>query len=203
VTLTRKVPPERVMALRIASKAKPVRERPDLHSNAIEEFRTPDGSTMTTPSRLTKAALVLLAECWPVAMPFDDLEAAARKRAGLPDAPNDEQRMRLAYEILQCYAGGVLELHYAASPFAASAGERPEGSALARLQAQRGSPATTLRHEHGTFHGDTLKLFLLLDGTRTRAEIAATMWPDKPVSKMLPELDAALTHLARLGLLTR
>ena len=84
-----------------------------------------------------------------------------------------------------------------------AAGERPEGSALARLQAQRGSPATTLRHEHGTFHGDTLRLFLLLDGTRTRAEIAAAMWPGVPASKKMPELDAALSHLARLGLLVR
>jgi methyltransferase-like protein len=203
IPLTRKVSPQRVMALRVASKAAPVRDKPDLQSNAIEEFRTPEGMGMSTPSRLSKAAMVTLAERWPVAIKFDDLEAAARARAGLSGQSSDEQRGRLASEILQCFAAGVLELHYAASPFASVAGERPEGSALARLQAQRGTPATTLRHEHGTFHGDTLRLFLLLDGTRTRAEIAATMWPELPASKSLPEIDAALLHLTRLGLIVR
>ena len=156
---------------------------------------------MTTPTRLTKAAMLTLAERWPVAVPFDELEAAARERAGMPGASTGEERATFASEVLQCYAGGVLELHYAASPFASAAGDRPVGSALARLQAQRGGPSTSLRHEHGTFHGDTLRLFLLLDGTRTRAEIAEAMWPGVPASKTMPELDAALQHLARLGLM--
>ncbi len=203
VPLTRKVSPQRVMALRVASNARPVRDTPDLQSNSVVEFRTPEGAGMSTPNRLSKAAMIILAERWPVATKFDDLEAAARARAGLPGASTDEQRGRLASEILQCYAAGVLELHYAPSPFVPKAGERPEASALARLQAQRGTPSTTLRHEHGTFHGDTLRLFLLLDGTRTRAEIAATMWPAMAASKALPELDAALEHLARLGLMVR
>jgi cyclopropane fatty-acyl-phospholipid synthase-like methyltransferase len=203
VPLTRKVSPQRVMSLRVASNAQPVRDKPDLQSSAIEEFRTPEGTGMSTPSRLSKAAMVTLAERWPVAMTFDALEAAAHKRAGLSGAATDEQSGRLASEILQCHAGGVVELHYAPSPFALAAGERPEGSALARLQAQRGGPATTLRHEHGTFSGDTLRLFLLLDGTRTRAEIAATIWPGVAENKALPELDAALSHFARLGLMVR
>ena len=199
--LTRKVSPERVMGLRVASKAKPVRDKPDLHSNAIEEFKMAEGPGMTTPTRLTKAVMLTLAERWPLATPFTELEAAARERAGLSVASTDEERDGFASEILQCYVGGVLELHYAASPFVSVAGDRPVGSALARLQAQRGGPSTSLRHEHGTFHGDTLRLFLLLDGTRTRAEIAEAMWPGTPASKTLPELDAALRHLSRLGLM--
>jgi SAM-dependent methyltransferase len=202
VQLNRKIPPDRVMALRIASKAKPVRAEPDLQSNAVEEFEAPEGRVQT-PNRLSKAAFLTLAECWPVAMGFNELDAAARLRAGLPGPSNLDQRGRLASEILRCFAAGVVELHYAKSPFVAVAGERPEGSLLARLQAQRGNPATTLRHEHGTFDGDTLKLFLLLDGTRTRSEIAASMWPGVAEEKTLPELDAALDHLARLGLMVR
>ena len=41
----------------------------------------------------------------------------------------------------------------------------------------------------------------LLDGTRTRAEIAEAMWPGVPASKTMPELGAALQHLVRLGLM--
>jgi cyclopropane fatty-acyl-phospholipid synthase-like methyltransferase len=203
VPLTRKVSPQRVMSLRVASEARPVRDKPDLQSNAVEEFRTPAGTAISTSTRLSKAALVTLAERWPVAMTFDELEAAARARAGLAGVATEEQRGHLAAGILQTFAAGVLELHYAPSPFVSPPGEHPEASALARLQARRGTPATTLRHEHGTFDGDTLRLFLLLDGTRTRAELAATMWPGAPQSKTLPELDAALLHLARLGLMVR
>ncbi|HVN33656.1 MAG TPA: class I SAM-dependent methyltransferase [Casimicrobiaceae bacterium] len=200
VQLTRKISPDRVMALRVASRAKPVRAQPDLQSNAIEEFRAPEGSVQT-PNRLTKAALSILAELWPVSMAFEQLDAAARLRAGLPGGAIPEQRGRLASEMLQCYAAGVLELHYATPPFAVQLGERPEGSRLARLQASRGGPATTLRHEHGAINGETLRLFLLLDGTRTRSQIAASMWPGVPESRTLPELEVALDHLARLGLM--
>ncbi len=48
VPLTRKVSPLRVMALRVASKARPRRDNPDLQSNAIEEFQTPDGKVLST-----------------------------------------------------------------------------------------------------------------------------------------------------------
>jgi len=190
------------MGLRVASRAQPLSPQPDLLSDALEEFESPGGK-VRTPNRLSKGALLTLAERWPVSMGFNELDAAARVRAGLAGASTLEQRARLAWEILQSYAAAVLELHYAKSPFVGVSGERPEGSALARLQAQRGGPATTLRHEHGTLDGDTLRLFLLLDGTRTRSEIAALMWPGAPESETLPELEAALKHLARLGLLVK
>src|SRR5215471_5490626 len=129
VQLNRKISPDRVMALRVASRAKPVRAQPDLHSHTVEEFESPDGK-VNTANRLTKAALLTLAECWPVSMGFNELDAAARIRADLPGPSTLDQRGRLAFEILQCFAAGVLELHYAKSPFVAVAGERPEGSAL-------------------------------------------------------------------------
>ena len=203
VELTRKVSPMRVMSLRVASKARPVRDTPDLQSTAVEEYRTPDGKGMSTASRLTKAAMVVLAERWPLATTFDDLHAAARARRVSTNASTDEERMRLASEILQCYAAGVLELHHAPSPFVLDVGDRPEASAVARLQAKRGAPATSLKHEHGSFNADTLRLFLLLDGTRTRREIAAALWPGVPERDSMPELDRALSTLARLALMVR
>jgi SAM-dependent methyltransferase len=203
VELARKVSPQRVMSLRVASKAKPVRAVPDLQSSAPEEFRTPDGKGMTTASRITKAAMLVLAERFPLALPFDELHGAARARLAPPGAPVEDERAGLASEILQCYGAGVVELHYAASPFVLDVGDRPLASAVARLQAQRGTPATGLRHEHGTFNADTLRLFMLLDGTRTRREIAADLWPGVPETESLRELESALAHLARLALMVR
>jgi SAM-dependent methyltransferase len=203
VELTRKVSPLRVTSLRVASRARAARPDPDIQSAAVEEFRTPDGKVMTTPSRVTKAAMAVLADRWPVAMAFDDLCAAARARLASPAAPSEDERGRLAFEIMQCYTADVVELHRARSPFVLEVGDRPEASPVARLQAKRGAPATSLRHEHGSFNADTLRLFLLLDGTRTRREIAAALWPGRSESESLQELDAALVHLARLALMVQ
>jgi SAM-dependent methyltransferase len=203
VQLTRKVSPIRVMSLSIASKARPVRPAPDVQSTAIEEFRTPDGKGMSTPSRLAKAAMVALAERWPLATTFDELHATARGKVASTNASTEEERARLASEMLQCYAAGVVELHNAPSPFVLDVGDRPEASAVARLQAARGAPATNLKHEHGSFNADTLRLFLLLDGKRTRSEIAAEVWPGVPPADSLAELDRALRMLARLALMVR
>lgn len=203
IPLTRKLSPLRVMSLRVASKARPVRENVDHRSNAIEEFRTPEGKGMSTPSRITKAAMLTLAGRWPLALPFDDLHATARAMLGTPVDSAEDERGILASEMLQCYAAGVIELHSTPSPFAIEAGERPQASPLARLQAQRGPLATSLRHDHGTFNEDTRRLFLLLDGSRTRKEIAAALWPSVPEADSMRELDAALAHLARLALLVR
>jgi SAM-dependent methyltransferase len=203
VTLTRKLSPLRVMSLRVASKARPLRDNPDLHSNAVEEFRTPEGKGMSTSGRITKAAMQVLAKHWPIALPFDDLHSMAHSLLGAPGESLEVERRLLASEILQCYAAGVIELHSTPSPFTIDVGERPQASPVARLHAQRGPQATSLRHDHGSFNDDTRRLFLLLDGSRTRKEIAATLWKGVPEAKSMRELDAALAHLARLALLVR
>jgi SAM-dependent methyltransferase len=203
VAPTRQVPVAHVMKLRVASNARPRRDNPDVGSNAVEEFRTPSGSGLSTPTRITKAAMLVLAGHWPAALPFDDLHAKARALLPSPDPAAGDERAMLASEILHCYGARVVELHSTPSPFVTDVSERPMGSPVARLQLQRGLQTTNLRHEHGTFNEDTRTLFLLLDGTRTRREIAATLWPGAPEADAMPELDAALAHLARLALLVR
>jgi len=203
VELTRKISPLRVMALRFASKAQPVKGEPDLRSDAMEEFRTPEGKGAGASSRIAKAAMVVLAERWPLATTFDDLHAAARSRLVPPGTSLENERGRLASELLKAHVAGVVELRFAPSPFVVDVGERPMASAVARLQAQRGMPATSLRHEHGRLNAESLRSFLLLDGSRTRREIVAIVWPGVPESKSLPELDAALEHWARLALMVR
>lgn len=203
VTLTRKVSPLRVMSLRVSSKARPQRENPDLQSDAVELFQTPEANRLTTASRITKAAVMVLGEHWPMALAFDDLYTRARALLAAPDASMEEERRQLASDILQCYGAGVVELHHTPSPFVIDVGERPEASAVARLHAQRGPVATNLRHENGAINEDTRRAFLLLDGTRTRRELAATLWPGRPEAESIRDLDAGLAQLARLALLVR
>jgi len=147
--------------------------------------------------------LLLLGQHWPMALTFDDLYARARTLVAALGARIGDELVPLASEILRGYGAGVVELHSARSPFVSDVGERPEVSAVARLQMQRGLEATNLRHVHCTFSEDARRLLLLLDGTRSRKEIAAAFWPGVPERQALPQLDAQLGHLARLALLVR
>jgi len=203
VELTRKLSPLRVMALRVASPTRPERANLDVLTDTAEIFRTSANREIQVSAPIAKAALLALAEKWPLAIPFDELHASARARlAASSKTPEDERRM-LASDVLQMFAAGAVELHHAPSPFVIDPGERPEASAVARLHATRGSRATSLRHEHGTIGEDTRRMFMLLDGSRTRAEIARVCFPGRDAAESRRDIDSALAQLARLALLVR
>jgi cyclopropane fatty-acyl-phospholipid synthase-like methyltransferase len=203
VELTRKLSPLRVMALRVASTTQPVRANADLLTDTAEIFRTSANREIRVSAPIVKAALLALAEKWPLAIPFDELYASAHARlATSSETPEDERRL-LASDILQCFAAGAVELHHAPSPFVIEPGERPEASAVARLHATRGARATSLRHEPGTIGEDTRPMFMLLDGSRTRAEIARVCFPGRDAAESRRDIDSALARLARLALLVR
>jgi SAM-dependent methyltransferase len=201
VVLNRKVSPLRLMSLRIASKARPARDPPDLQTRAVEEFRTPEGHVLATPNRVTKAAAVVLARHWPIAVTFDALHAEARALLTEPDPSVENERGLLASDLLRCYGAGVVELRSVPSPFVAHAGERPVASALARLQAERGTRVTNRRHELLTLDEDLCRLCRLLDGSRRRSDLAESAWRSSSSPGPAASTDAALERLALLALL--
>jgi cyclopropane fatty-acyl-phospholipid synthase-like methyltransferase len=203
VTLNRKLSPVQVMPLRIASEAQPVRDPPDLLSDQVEEFRAPNGSGVTTQCRITKAAMLILAENSPLAVPFDELLAMARARLDAHGEDDSNDRGLLATDMLRCFAAGAVEVHWSPSRFVIEVSERPEASAVARLQAKRGSVATNLRHESGNLDEDARRVLPLLDGSRTLREIAAIAWPGQPPGEAADKLKQQLSGLARLALLVR
>ena len=201
--LDRKLSPTRVMALRVAAPVQRDRDPQDLASDRAETFRFADGRSVEASHRIVKAALAILAAQWPLAIPFDQLhqEAAAQISGGAQDAP--AERDLLASEILRLHLGGVAELHRAAPPFVLASGPRPEAGAIARRDAPRGAASANLRHEPIALPEDERGLLPLLDGTRTRAEIAASHWPALPEAERLAALDATLASLGRQALLVR
>jgi len=60
-----------------------------------------------------------------------------------------------------------------------------------------------LRHEPIVLREGERALLPLLDGTRTRAEIAALHWPGLPEPERLAALEASLASLGRQALLVR
>jgi hypothetical protein len=129
------------------------------------------------------------------------LHRQAAAKIGAHDA--SAERDVLATEILRLHLGGVAELHRAAPPFVLASGPRPEAGAIARRAAPRGAANANLRHEPIVLRDDERALLPLLDGTRTREEIAASRWPTLREAERLAALDAVLVSLGRQALLVR
>lgn len=121
-------------------------------------------------------------------------------------APGDAAAARPLPALLaeQCYAGTV-ELYTHPPALAAVAGERPQASPVVRWQA-RGQPSVTnLRHESLRIDDPAaLALLVLLDGTRTRDELAAALGaqlPEAERAQVAERISAYLSHFALHGLL--
>ena len=200
-TLTRKVSPERIFGLRIATQAQPVSASPDENSDAPEVFRAPEGGSLTTGRPFTKAAMMALAQDSPAAIGFDALFGLAQARLGARHAAGNDDRNALASDLLQAFAAGVVELHSMPSPFVTQPGTQPQASAVAILQASRGAQVTNLRHDWITIDNETRRLLPMLTGGRSEQELAMLAWPNAPAHEALEKLRQALSRLARQALL--
>ena len=127
-----------------------------------------------------KAALAALGKAWPRALPVADLAGDEAVRDAL----------------LQAYTANLVQLHVWAPPLPAAVGERPVASALARVQAARGTHVTNLWHATVEVPDDLgRRLITLLDGTRDRAALLQEM--QRPAA----ELERSLEGLRRIALL--
>ena len=127
-----------------------------------------------------------------------------------PKAASAAERDSLCDALLRCYAGNVVQLHVHPPELAASAGERPEASPLARHQARHGGLVTNLRHTSVRIEDELgRRLVTLLDGRRDRAALRAELSAGLQQLKrgIPPDIDAGLDRslqgLARLALLRR
>jgi methyltransferase-like protein/2-polyprenyl-3-methyl-5-hydroxy-6-metoxy-1,4-benzoquinol methylase len=176
VQLDRTLPPERLTSFYIASSAQPIATYPDIHSSAIEEFRSIKGQTLATNHPLVKAAMLCLGDIWPRSLRFDELLAQARTRLGLKPRDREmrsvQEALILGDVLLQAYGKNLVELHVHAPEFVTEVSDRPVASPLARLQIQHDAMVTNLCH--GCVRVDDMlgkQLLLLLDGTRDRTAL--------------------------------
>ncbi|MEM9455935.1 MAG: class I SAM-dependent methyltransferase [Myxococcota bacterium] len=127
----------------------PLGEAPiDLTPDVPHVFAGPGDVEMKTSSSVTKAALVLLARAWPMALRVDDLFARASalvREAGLPLAP--DARQTLATDLLGCCFGGGIGVRRWIPPLATQPTERPRVSRVARAQARRNRFVASLHHQ--------------------------------------------------------
>jgi methyltransferase-like protein/cyclopropane fatty-acyl-phospholipid synthase-like methyltransferase len=168
-----------VEAFAIASPVRPSIEQTDVVSRSMQTFQVPaGGGTIRTAEPLVKAAMTILGDTWPRAIPFTELCAAARSRIsqnGPASAASLEDRRMIGAEVLKCFAAGIVELYVDGPRFPVTAGERPRASALARHEATKGTRVTNLRHESVALDDFNRQLLQRLDGGRDRSELLAML----------------------------
>ncbi len=212
--------PEQMLSIRVSSAAHPAQPAVGLGAQEVVRFETARGARLETDFPLGKAALLVLSEAWPQSLPFAELFARARARLSLDDTSEEqlgELRQALCRFLLQIYGSGMVGFHQYGPPCAASAGEQPTASSLARWQARKGDSVTTAFHQTLRLEDELGRhLVQLLDGTRDRAALTeelvrflkcrkALAHPERPESEtrqiMAAELEKNLDRLGRLGVL--
>ena len=177
--------PDRIEGLFVSTAATSASPEPDLTEGVEEEFKGPLNSGMKTAHPIAKALLAALIDESPQALSFDDLLSSA----GAGDC-----RAEAAQIILATSLAGLTELRTARLPLVTTVNRCPVASPLARYQALKGGPLTTLHHATVEAEGELeLKLVSLLDGTRDH----------RTLSRELRPLDVKLNlrRFAKLGLL--
>jgi methyltransferase-like protein len=165
-----------------ASPIRPVNPQLDPRGGSAEEFQTPDGLKLSTPEPLVKAALLCLAEAWPRSLSVEVLLRQAKERLrtseGEPVAVTAADRQMLGHTLLNFYASAstsLIELYLHPPRFAVEVGACPLASPLARLQAERGSVVTNLRHQTVTLGEVERHLLRFLDGKHDRKALSAAL----------------------------
>ena len=124
-------------------------------------------------------------------------ELAAREHAR---RPKDDQG-QLSGLLVNAWQAGQVELYTDPPPLAPVAGGRPIASPVVRWQVHRKVSVTNLRHE--TLRIDdpsALALLPLLDGTRTRAQLIASMIPLLPAQERARAGERVASHLLQFAL---
>jgi hypothetical protein len=166
--------PGRVTALAVSGKPKPDPDPCDLAPGVAVTFTTKNGAAARTDLAIAKAALTVLPARWPGRVPFPELVRLAASALGREPTPEDSES--LANLLTRVWQTGLVELHGHVPRYAAAVSERPVASPLARMQLQTGPLAATVFLTPMLFDdAPSRRLVQLLDGTRTKDQIAAEL----------------------------
>lgn len=175
VQLKRNLTWEDVPKFLIASSAAPENNHQvELSSGKRESFKTNQGVGIQVSRPIVKAALLVLKETWPRALPFDEVFEKSLER--LEKKPEDEAgkkqvRANLASDILQGYTARMVELHTWQPEFVTEVSEKPVAAVAAREYANNGNITVNQRHESVAMDAVTQNLLPLLDGEHDRQQL--------------------------------
>jgi methyltransferase-like protein len=155
-------------------------------------WRAPGGALATASHAVSKAALELLAQRWPLGWPLEELLTEACRIANRPDDVALPMQ-----DLFQCFLSGVVELRSWQPPCTSAVSDRPRASACAVLEAAESEVVTSFRHEAVRLEPGGRALLRLLDGQRDMA----TLQQAQGAAAGEQDLRQALQSLARHALL--
>ena len=220
VTVNRRLrpSPQLMQQFFVASWARPMAKEVDVGGKTAVQFQATDGAIFATDHPLTKAAMLVLGQVRPTAVPFAELVAAAQTYLGREI--NEQDVQLLAVNLLRAfsYSFKLMELHMMPLPFVNGVSERPLATPLARYQVQANLRVVNQRHERVNLDKISGYLLPFLDGTRDQEalldllmqlvaegtiQVKAEMGEDTAVIRqhMAQELQALLDWLAKAALL--
>ncbi|HJZ90360.1 MAG TPA: class I SAM-dependent methyltransferase [Gemmataceae bacterium] len=198
--------PAAVSVLAASGRPKADSDPVDLSPGVGVTFSTGAGAAIRTDSDIAKAALTVLTRRWPGRVWFRDLVGLAARDLRREPTPADTDT--LADLMVRVWTNGLVELHGHVPRYVEVVSERPVASPLARIQARTGPLAVTMLLTPMLFDdAPSRRMLQLLDGTRTREQIAEEMESAfAPESRPDPAalragIDQRLERMARGGLL--
>ena len=147
-------------------------DAPDGERSGMVRFADPDGAALSTNHPVVKAALERVGTAFPQPLKIAELLAQARDEIG-SSAGFAGDAASLSRALLRAFELGLLSLQLDPPRFAATPGDRPVASPLARLQTRSGEDTiANLRPSMVRLDSQpAIELLGLLDGTRDRAAI--------------------------------
>ena len=181
--LTRRIEPESVSDYFISSAARPQSE--DVDPATLEKVTVikPDGGDATFSwGPVLKAALPVLWDRWPMALPFERLLEEVKDRLGETAAGDeaasekeDAASRRLTSSLLPMYLAGVVGLHRQTPKLVTEVSDRPKVAPLTRLQAREDRSVTNQWHQRVVLGAFERELVQLLDGEHDMGQIEVEM----------------------------
>jgi SAM-dependent methyltransferase len=135
----------------------------DTEGGGQTAFKATNGTTLSTEDPLLISALSLLARRSP-----DRINTAALLD-GL--APTEKARADLRNQLAQCVTSGLIAVHSVDAPYAVVRTTRPKASRVARAQAVSQKRVTNMDHRMIELETLGQRTLLLMDGSRTEAEL--------------------------------
>jgi SAM-dependent methyltransferase len=159
-------------------------------------WRAPGGALATAVHPVSKAALELLAQRWPLGWVLEELLAEACRIANRPDDVALPMQ-----DLFQCFLSGVVELRSWQPPCVSVVSDRPRASACTVLEAALSDVVTSLRHVPVRIDATQRALLPHLDGLASIETIAHRVASETGVGAQLSTICATLAALAAEGLL--
>lgn len=193
VALARPFPEENLSRCYVAAQLRPSSGDPEPGQDAAAKFAGRSDYRVTTDHPFYRAALLVLADLWPLPVPFGDLLDRARRSLG---EAHEDDAATLARLVTELHATGAAHLTLSPPGFTLQVSEKPVAFPLARFQARDQDWVTNLRHGPVKIEDELARRVLtMLDGTRDQDSIA------RELDVSLEGLREGLARLARAALL--